>query len=77
MGHVNNSRICPQCPWDVEALRLEDYQKQGKRTVGLDEKELKKERKGAAAVTTTFLWFCVKKNPYILRDHFEQNRGRL
>ena len=40
--HVYNSRICSQFPWDVEALRLEDYQKQGKRTVELDEKRKKK-----------------------------------
>ena len=41
-------------------------------------KKRKKERKAAVAVTTTiFFLFCVKKNPYILRDHFEEDRCRL
>ena len=40
--------------------------------------EKRRERKAAVAVTTTiFVLYCVKKNPYILRDHFEQDRGRL
>ena len=39
IGHVYNSRICPQSSWDVEALRVKDSQKQGKRTVELDEKK--------------------------------------
>ena len=46
--------------------------------MGLDEEKTNKEGKAAVAVTTTiFLLFCVKKKPYILRDHFEQDCGRL
>ena len=44
IGHVYNSSICPQSPWDVEDLRLEDSQKQGKRTVELDEKKKRKNK---------------------------------
>ena len=40
--------------------------------VGLDEEKQRKKRKAAVAVTTTILFsFSVKKNRYILRDHFE------
>ena len=43
------------------------------RVSGAGRGKTKKKGKAAVAVRTTIFLFCVEKNPYILRDHFEQD----
>ena len=64
--------IRSQSPWDFDAWRLLDEKKRKR------EKKRGRETEEAVSVTTAiFALCCVKKNPYIFRDHCEQDRGRL